>query len=233
MLKIHDLVTGYGDAQVLHGIALSLSRGDTLAVLGRNGAGKSTLFKVIAGLLPAWSGESLLDQAPLDEAGPDHRARLGFGYVPEERRIFSTLTVDENLLAGAKPGPRGETDWTPERALSLFPEIARRRAALAGTLSGGERQMLAIARALVGNPHYLLLDEPSEGLAPVVMQRLVPVLRDLAADGIALLVAEQNRRVAAQLCDRAMIMETGDMVFEGSLADLERDPTLVTRYLGV
>lgn len=233
VLNVSDLVTGYGDARVLQSINLSVSDGGALAILGRNGAGKSTLLKSIIGLLPIWSGHVTYRDVTMDDRSSDARARLGIGYVPEDRRIFGTLSVQENLLTGAKPDPNGKSTWSTSRVFDLFPELHRRRDAAAGTLSGGERQMLSIARALMGNPTILMLDEPSEGLAPVIVNRLVPTLRSLQANGIGLLVAEQNHALAARISERAVIMETGRIVYDGKFSDLKAAPEILARHLGV
>jgi branched-chain amino acid transport system ATP-binding protein len=233
MLDVTGLTSGYGKALAIEDISLGLGEAGSLAILGRNGAGKSTLLKTVMGLIRPWHGTVTLHGRNI--AGlPSHAiAEAGLGYVPEERRIFESLSVTENLLAGAKPGPGGKTRWTQARAFELFPEIARRHAAAAGTLSGGERQMLAIARALMGNPDVLLLDEPSEGLAPVVVRRLGDALSALRGDGISILISEQNRRLARVVAERAVILESGRTAWQGSFAELDAAPETAARYLGV
>ncbi len=233
MLSLSNVISGYGAAQALDSVSMSMADGGAVAILGRNGAGKSTLLKTIIGLLPVWEGQVTYRDTLLNDRSSDARAHMGIGYIPEDRRIFATLSVVENLTTGSKPGPGGEMPWTQDRVLDLFPELYRRRDAAAGTLSGGERQMLSIARALVGNPRLLLLDEPSEGLAPVILDRLVPTLRTLRNEGIGLLVAEQNRTLAERVTEHVLILETGKMVYSGTFEDLKAQPEFVTRHLGV
>lgn len=233
MLDVRNLQSGYGKALAIDGISFTLDAPGSLAILGRNGAGKSTLIKSIMGLIRPWSGDVTFKDAAIAGWPTDRIACAGIGYVPEERRIFESLSVIENLLAGEKPGTDGTPRWTAPGIFEMFPEIARRRDAAAGTLSGGERQMLAIGRALMGNPELLLLDEPSEGLAPVVVNRLGDVLRALRGEGISILIAEQNRRLARTVADQAIIMETGRIAWRGSFADMDADPDIARRLLGV
>ncbi len=232
MLEVRDLRSGYGNALAVDGISFGVARGESLAILGRNGAGKTTTLKTLTGLIRPWSGAIDFKGRPIAGLTADTIARAGIGYVPEDRRIFESLSVTENLLAGEKPGANG-TAWTTARVFDLFPEIARRADAAAGTLSGGERQMLAVGRALMGNPELLLLDEPSEGLAPVVVNRLGEALGALRDDGIAILISEQNRRLARQVAEDLVIIETGRIVFSGSFAGLDTDPDIAARHLGV
>jgi len=233
MLEIENLTTGYGLAQVIDNLSFSVDPNEGLALLGRNGAGKSTTLKTIAGLIKPWTGRIRLDGHSIDMMATDQIAQLGIGYVPEERRIFADLTVSENLITGKKAGPSGEMFWTENRVFELFPEIARRQHASAGSLSGGERQMLAIARALVGNPRFLLLDEPSEGLAPVIIQKMGSVLSALRVENVGLLIAEQNYRLASTLVDKALILETGINRHISSFDELNAHPKVVKDYLGV
>jgi len=233
MLEVRDLKAGYGKALAIDGVSFNVGASESLAVLGRNGAGKSTTLKSLIGLNRPWAGR--VDFKGTDIAGwtPDRIAHAGIGYVPEERRIFESLSVAENLLAGEKPGLGANPAWTAGRVFDLFPEIGRRRGAPAGTLSGGERQMLAVARALMGNPELLLLDEPSEGLAPVVVQRLGDALSGLRREGIAIIISEQNRRLARRVADNTVIMETGRIAYRGDFTDLDAHPEIVERLLGV
>ena len=210
-----------------------LMKYDTTLITGSNGAGKSTTIKSVMGLCDVYDGRITLDGVTLSGQSPDSIARAGVGYVPEDRRVFTDLSVMENLETGQKAGADGAVIWTASKVFDLFPEIARRRDATAGTLSGGERQMLAIARALMGNPCILLLDEPSEGLAPVVVQRLGETLSALALEGLTLLLAEQNKALARRLANNVVILETGHVVFTGTFDDLDRMPELLQRYLGV
>lgn len=233
MLEVQNLIVGYGKAQIIDCVSFQVDPKEGLALLGRNGAGKSTILKAVMGLLKPWSGDIRLNGQSIGDLPSDGIARLGIGYVPEERRIFADLSVVENLVTGAKPSPTGEIFWTQSRIFELFPEIARRRHADAGSLSGGERQMLAIARALVGNPCFLLLDEPSEGLAPVVVQKLGTVLSALRQENVGLLVAEQNQKLASRLVDHALILETGINRHTSSFNELRTQPQVVENYLGV
>lgn len=232
MLEVRDLRSGYGNALAVDGISFGVARGDSLAILGRNGAGKTTTLKTVMGLIRTWSGVIAFKGQPITGLTADAIARTGIGYVPEDRRIFESLSVTENLITGEKPGANG-TSWTTTKVFDLFPEIARRADAAAGTLSGGERQMLAVGRALMGNPALLLLDEPSEGLAPVVVTRLGEALKALRDDGIAILISEQNRRLARQVSENLVIVETGRIVFGGSFPDLDANPDIAVRHLGV
>lgn len=233
MLEVSGLRSGYAGALAIDDISLRLNSPGSLAMLGRNGAGKSTTLKTIMGLIRPWSGVITFDGANISGWSSDRIARAGIGYVPEDRRVFPSLSVRENLETGAKPGSAGTNNWSMDKVFQLFPEIARRRTAAAGTLSGGERQMLAIGRALMGNPRLLLLDEPSEGLAPVVVNRLGVAFGALANDGIAILIAEQNRRLAASVARDIIILETGRIGYQGDFETLAADPAISERYLGL
>tara|TARA_R110000787_G_scaffold63679_10_gene143834 strand:+ start:12914 stop:13615 length:702 start_codon:yes stop_codon:yes gene_type:complete len=233
MLEVNNLTAGYGAARAISEVAFRVPTAGAVALLGRNGAGKSTTIKSVMGLCDVYDGRITLDGVTLSGQSPDSIARAGVGYVPEDRRVFTDLSVMENLETGQKAGADGAVIWTASKVFDLFPEIARRRDATAGTLSGGERQMLAIARALMGNPCILLLDEPSEGLAPVVVQRLGETLSALALEGLTLLLAEQNKALARRLANNVVILETGHVVFTGTFDDLDRMPELLQRYLGV
>ncbi|MEX0693238.1 MAG: ABC transporter ATP-binding protein [Rhodospirillales bacterium] len=233
MLEISGLQSGYAGALAIDGLSFRLGSSDSLAMLGRNGAGKSTTLKTIMGLIRPWSGTVTYAGTDITGWSSDRIARAGIGYVPEDRRVFPSLSVSENLETGAKPGSDGTVRWNADKVFQLFPEIARRRNAAAGTLSGGERQMLAIGRALMGNPGLLLLDEPSEGLAPVVVNRLGLALGALGDDGIAILIAEQNRRLAARVAGDVIILETGRIGYRGTFAELAADPAISERYLGL
>jgi branched-chain amino acid transport system ATP-binding protein len=234
ILEVENLGAAYGQAQILFGVSLTLARGEIAALMGRNGAGKSTTLKAIMGLVTARA-------ATLRFAGHDIRrlptyriARLGLGYVPEERRIFTDLTVYENLEVGTKAAlDRDLAPWTPERLFAIFPNLAEMRGRRASQMSGGEQQMLTIARTLMGNPQAVLLDEPSEGLAPVIVEQMAEAVRRMKAEGIAVLLSEQNLVFAAAVADRAYIIEKGAIRHEGPMAQIADDPALREAYLAV
>ncbi len=233
MLEVTGLQSGYGKALAIDGVSLRLDAASGLALLGRNGAGKSTTLKSIMGLIPPWQGDIRFKGEMIGGRTPEHIAHTGIGYVPEERRIFESLSVVENLLTGEKSGSGDLRIWTTARVFELFPEIARRRSAPAGTLSGGERQMLAIGRALMGNPELLLLDEPSEGLAPVVVNRLGSVFSTLRTEGIAIVISEQNRKLARAVAEDLVILETGSIAYSGTFTSLDTDPGIARRFLAI
>ncbi len=231
MLELKRLNSGYGRAQVLFDFELRLGAGEVVALLGRNGAGKSTALKATMGLLPLFSGEILFNREKLQGLEPFRIARLGLGYVPEDRRIFTGLSVRENLEAGRQPPRAGAPRWTPEKLFELFPNLGRMRDRNGVSMSGGEQQMLAIARTLMGNPRALLLDEPFEGLAPVIVDAVAASIRELKREGLSVLLCEQNLRYARLVADRACIIEMGRICHTGSLAGLDSDPALRERYL--
>jgi len=233
MLELRALCAGYGRAQILFDVSFAVADGEALALFGRNGAGKSTTLKTIAGLVPARGGEVLFAGERIDRLPPYRIARAGVGYVPDTRRIFTELTVAENLDVGRRNPRAGQAAWTPERVHALFPNLRELRDRPGGRISGGEQQMLAIARTLMGNPRLLLLDEPSEGLAPVLVEQLAEALRTLKKEGVSMLICEQNLRFAEAIADRACVMEGGYLRFDGTLAQLERDADARARYLGV
>ncbi len=226
MLRVSHLSAAYGRAQVLFDVSLSVSRGQAMAVLGHNGAGKSTLFKCVMGLMRPTAGAIELNDQDLVGLESHRIARLGLGYVPEERRIFADLTVAENLTTGAREPRPGQAPWTRDRLHALFPNLAALENRLAGRISGGEQQMLAVARTLMGNPDLLLLDEPSEGLAPTIVEGLKRTIADLKDSGLTLLISEQNLRFVSGLADQVLVMETGRVRWQGAIADLARNPTL-------
>jgi branched-chain amino acid transport system ATP-binding protein len=233
MLEVRDLDAFYGGAQILRGLSLTVGEGEVVALLGRNGAGKSTTLKSIMGLLRARGGSVAFEAREI--AGlPSYRiCRLGLGYVPEERRIFKELSVLENLEVGRREAAPGREPWTPERLFELFPNLAERRGNAGGDLSGGEQQMLTIARTLMGNPRLLLLDEPSEGIAPLLVELLAKTLRTLKGQGLTLLLSEQNLHFARALADRAYIIEGGAIRYEGTMAELDARPEIRSAYLVV
>ena len=229
LLKIEQLSAGYGEAIVLSRISLSLAEGEALALLGRNGMGKTTLINSIVGVTRYFSGAIALDGRDITRLRPDQRAHAGVGWVPQERNIFKSLTVHENLTAVAQPGP-----WTPARAYALFPRLDERRRNLGGQLSGGEQQMLAVARALVLNPRVMLLDEPLEGLAPIIVEELLAALRSvIRGEGMSAILVEQNPQKVLGVTDRAVILERGAVVYEAASADLRSDHAVLERFLGV
>jgi branched-chain amino acid transport system ATP-binding protein len=223
MLNVSALTTFHGRAQILFGIDLKVERGQVVALLGRNGAGKSTTLKSIMGLVRPSGGEVTFDGRPLRGLKPHQIARLGLGYVPEERRIFTDLSVAENLEAGRQPPRPGVPQWTPERIFELFPGLTGLRSRLGGHISGGEQQMLTIARTLMGNPSMVLLDEPSAGLAPRVVEQMAHTITDLAGAGLTLLLSEQNLRFAAMVAHGVTVIETGCVGWQGTMADFSAD----------
>jgi branched-chain amino acid transport system ATP-binding protein len=209
MLEVRDLTAAYGRAQVLFGVTLTLAAGEVAVLAGRNGAGKSTTLKAIMGLVAQAYGEIRFQGRRIDGLQPFEIARLGLGYVPEDRRIFTDLTVAENLEAGRRPGRAGLEPWTPERLFELFPNLAGMRERRGSRMSGGEQKMLATARTLMGNPTAILLDEPSEGLAPLVVRQMAAAVRALKAAGMGVLLSEQNPRFAQDVADRVLRIEKG------------------------
>ncbi|MFY9315468.1 MAG: ABC transporter ATP-binding protein [Burkholderiales bacterium] len=233
MLELRHVGSGYGRAQVLFDLDLKLESGEVVALLGRNGAGKSTVLKTAMGLLPGFAGEILFEGKSVRNKEAYQVARLGLGYVPEDRRIFAGLSVMENLEAGRRPPRAGAPRWTPERLLELFPNLGRMRSRRAGGMSGGEQQMLAIARTLMGNPKVVLLDEPFEGLAPLIVEGVAASIRALKREGLSVLLCEQNLRIARRVADRACIIEQGRIRYDGGLDALDADPALRERYLAL
>jgi branched-chain amino acid transport system ATP-binding protein len=232
MLEVRALQAGYGAATILFDVSFDVGDGEAVALLGRNGAGKSTTLKAIAGWLKASRGEILLDGRRIDGAPAYRIARAGLGFVPEGRRIFTDLTVEENLEVGRR-GMHDGAPWTPQRAFSLFPMLAELKHRRGGQISGGEQQMLAIARTLMGNPRLLLLDEPGEGLAPLVVEQLAKALRELKRDGVTILLAEQSLLLASAIADRACVLESGQVRFTGPYVKFTADPQARAEYLGL
>ncbi len=233
MLDVTNLHSFYGRAHILHGVSLNLSAGEVVVLLGRNGAGKSTVMKSLIGLVRPFSGEIMFEGN--DIAGwPSHRiARAGLGYVPEERQIFTELSVIENLEVGRQPPRSGIRPWTHEDLFTLFPNLAEMRDRPGGRMSGGEQQMLAIARTLMGNPKAILLDEPSEGLSPLIVQHMQTAIHALKRQGVTVLLAEQNFHFAAGVADRAAMIEAGRIVWSGPMAALQADAALRAAHLAV
>jgi branched-chain amino acid transport system ATP-binding protein len=233
LLSVEGLRASYGLAQVLFGVSLSVGRGEVVALMGRNGAGKTTTLKAIMGLIADRSGMVRFDGRDVSRLEPYRVARLGLGYVPEERRIFTDLTVYENLEVGRQPARGGRPPWTPERLFRIFPNLAEMEGRRASAMSGGEQQMLTIARTLMGNPQMVLLDEPSEGLAPVIVEEMADAVLAMKADGIAVLLSEQNLAFAGAVADRAYVIERGAIRHAGPMVELEADEALRAAYLSV
>jgi branched-chain amino acid transport system ATP-binding protein len=223
MLQVNELNTFYGKAQILFNLGLEIRQGEVVVLLGRNGAGKTTTFKSIMGIVPPQSGNITYKGVSIDKLPPFKTCALGLGYVPEDRRIFSGLTILENLEVGKQPARRGLKVWTSERLFELFPNLSERRKQAGGTLSGGEQQMLTIARTLMGNPELIILDEPSEGLAPVIVDQLADIIQTLKDEGVSILLAEQNLNFAKFICDRAYIIYQGSVCHESTIDELSNE----------
>ncbi len=233
MLTVEGLHTYYGRAHILADLSLSVARGEVVVLLGRNGAGKSTTLKSIMGLVPAHDGRIAFAGVDITGWSPHDVARLGLGYVPEDRRIFTELTVMENLAVGRQP-PRAEAPhWTPERLFAIFPNLAEMRDRPGGRMSGGEQQMLTIARTLMGNPRAILLDEPSEGLAPVIVEEMARTIVALKGEGLTVMLSEQNLHFAHLVADRAYIIEKGRIRYHGTMAELAANAAVRAQYLSV
>jgi branched-chain amino acid transport system ATP-binding protein len=223
ILQISGLNTYYGKAQILFNLGLEIRQGEVVVLLGRNGAGKTTTLKSIMGIVPPKSGNITYKGVSIDKLPPYKTCALGLGYVPEDRRIFSGLTILENLEVGKQPARKGLDVWTSERLFELFPNLAERRNQAGGTLSGGEQQMLTIARTLMGNPEMIILDEPSEGLAPVIVDQLADTVQTLKNEGVSILLAEQNLNFAKFICDRAYIIYQGSVCHESTIDTLSNE----------
>jgi len=228
-LELRHVCAGYGETVVLEDINLALAPGESLSVIGRNGVGKSTLLGTVMGHTTLHAGQVMLDGVSLARVPVFRRARVGLGFVPQEREIFPSLTVRENLEVGARPGP-----WTQERVLDLFAQLRERRSNMGNQLSGGEQQMLSIARALLTNPSMLLMDEPTEGLAPVIVEALTAVLQRLRGEGaLSIVLVEQNSRVALAFSARTVVMDKGRIVYDGDSAALSADSERLAQLIGV
>ena len=223
----------YGDSHVLHGVSFAVNPGRVLALLGRNGAGKTTCMSTIIGFLPPRDGEIRLFGESIAGLAPETISRKGIGFVPQGRRIFPTLTVRENLLVARQSRSSIDKPWTLERVCDLFPRLKERLAQHAGSLSGGEQQMLAIGRALMGNPRLLLMDEPSEGLAPLIVAEVGRTIARLKSEGQSIVLVEQNIKLAFDLADEVVMLNTGRVVFAGSVAEVRDNEALITQHLGV
>jgi len=232
-LEVQALETGYGKAQVLFGVDLEVEAGELVALLGANGAGKTTLLRALSGLLRPWKGSVLLGGKDLRGLSPARRARLGLGHVPEGRQLFPLMTVEENLRLGAAFLAPGREKEGYERVYALFPRLAERRRQLAGTLSGGEQQMLAIGRALMGFPRILLVDEPSLGLSPRLAEEVLLALKEVARGGVGVLHVEQNVALSLEVAERGYVLEHGRVVLEGPAQALAQDPRVREAYLSL
>ena len=229
LLKVEGLKPGYGEAVVVQGVDLSMDEGESLALLGRNGTGKTTLLNTLVGVTRRHAGRIWLAGREITHLPAHRRAEAGIGWVPQERNIFKSLTVDENLSAVARPGP-----WTPPRVYEMFPRLAERKSNMGNQLSGGEQQMLAVARALVLNPKLLLLDEPLEGLAPIIVEELLrSIARLVREEGLSAIIVEQNPRMILPITRRAVVLDRGAVVHTGDSPALLADPTTLDRWLAV
>ena len=233
MLDVVGLDVRYGSSQVLFGLKLKVHHGETLALLGRNGAGKSTSMKAIAGVISSTAGSIRFSDKDITGMASHLIARAGIGFVPEDRQIFTGLSVQDNLTIAAKLGQQGEQVWTLERVYEMLPLLYPLRQRMGGLLSGGEQQMLTIGRALMGNPSLLLLDEPSEGLAPIMVQKIGELIENLRQLGTTIVLAEQNLHFCLGLADRAVVIDKGSDVFVGSIAELNANADIKKRYLSV
>ena len=233
LLEVRAVETFYDSSQILFGLDLDVARGDCVALLGRNGAGKSTTMKSIMRLAPPQRGMVRVNGRDVSRLRPDQIANSGLGYVPEDRQIFKLQTVEGNLRLGMKKGLQGQNDWPLERLYDFFPLLGDARRKSAGLLSGGQQQLLSIARALAGNPDLLLLDEPSEGLAPVIMDQIQALILQLRGQGVTLLVAEQNMRFCMDIASRVAVIDHGVIVFQGDIAEFRARPDVASRYLAV
>jgi branched-chain amino acid transport system ATP-binding protein len=233
VFEVADLHSYYGRAHILQGVGFSVAAGEVLVLLGRNGAGKSTTLKSLIGLVRPQQGSIRLAGQEIAGLEPHRIARAGLGYVPEERRIFTDLTVMENLEVGRQPARDGRPAWTEAALFELFPNLGAMRSRLGGRMSGGEQQMLTIARTLMGNPRLLLLDEPSEGLAPVIVEQMAHAILALKQQGVTVLLAEQNLHFAARVADGAVVIESGRIVWAGGMQELMDDEAARRAHLQV
>jgi branched-chain amino acid transport system ATP-binding protein len=230
-LSVQELNSHYGPAQILFDIALEVGDGEVVALLGRNGAGKSTTFRSIVGLVAQRTGRVVFEGRDVFDEPTHAIVRAGLGYVPEERRIFTDLTVEENLEVGRQPMRPNAPHWTEGKLFALFPNLGEMRGRLGGRMSGGEQQMLTIARTLMGNPSLVLLDEPSEGLSPRILEQMVEAILTMKKAGVSLVVSEQNLHFARLICDRAYIIERGRICFAGTMAELDARPDIRDAHL--
>ena len=238
LLSAKELCGWYGAAQILFDVNLEVNRGEVVALMGRNGAGKSTTLKALTGMLDKRRGTVQFMGTAISQSEPHHAGRLGLGYVPEDRRIFTDLTVMENLEVG-RQSPRHWLDgtaapvWTPEKLFRLFPNLGEMPDRLGSRMSGGEQQMLTVARTLMGNPYLVLLDEPSEGVAPVIVEQMVQTILELKSQGVSILLCEQNMHFAELVSDRAYVLEKGQICYQASMAELSANQEVRRAYLSV
>ncbi len=232
-LTVEGLNSFYGPAHILFDVGLEVAPGEVVALLGRNGAGKSTTFRSIAGLVTNRHGRVRFGEADISRAAPYEIARMGLGYVPEDRRIFTELTVEENLSVGRQKPRAHAPAWDPERLYALFPNLSEMRRRPGGRMSGGEQQMLTIARTLMGNPSLVLLDEPSEGLAPKIVEQMAAAIIAMKREGLGMVISEQNLHFARLISDRAYIIEKGRVRFSGTIAEIDADDAIRDAYLAV
>ncbi|WP_034301551.1 ABC transporter ATP-binding protein [Herbaspirillum sp. RV1423] len=233
LLRVEGLNAFYGRAHILFDVALEVRRGEVVALMGRNGAGKSTTMKAIMGLMDRAQGKVDFLGKDISRARPHQIARMGMGYVPEDRRVFADLSVLENLEVGRQPPRPGAVAWTPQKLFALFPNLGEMPQRLGGRMSGGEQQMLTVARTLMGNPYLVLLDEPSEGVAPVIVEQMADMIMTLKREGMSILLSEQNLHFAELVSDRAYVLENGHVRYQGTMDELAADAAVRHAYLSV
>lgn len=233
ILEIKEIITCYGQSQVLHGISLNVQQGEVVSLLGRNGVGKTTTFRSIMGLTPPRSGSIKLKGVEIVGKAPFEIARLGIGYVPDDRRIFPDLTVEENLEMARRLAPKKSGQWTLSRVYNLFPVLERLRRSKGTCLSGGEQKMLAIGRALMKNPDLILLDEPAEGLAPLIVKNLMAIIQEIQRSGVTILLADQNLKFCRRVAQRGYIIEKGLIHYEGQIESIWQNEEIVRKFLAV
>jgi branched-chain amino acid transport system ATP-binding protein len=233
VISLDNIDVFYGASQILFGVSLDVIEGQTMALLGRNGAGKSTTMKTIAGIAPPRTGTIRVGSTPMNGQKPHRVARAGIGYVPEDRQIFPEHSVEDNLVIAAKRGPQGQDYWTLPRVYDVFPLLKPMCSRMGGRLSGGEQQMLTIARSLMGNPTVMLLDEPSEGLAPIIVQRIGDLIRQLQGLGVTVLLAEQNMHFCLGIATHATVIDKGQIVYRDTIAGLKANKAIRDRYLAL
>jgi branched-chain amino acid transport system ATP-binding protein len=233
MLKVSGLNAFYGRAQILYDVELEVGRGEVVALMGRNGAGKSTTMKALMGMLPSRRGAINFCGLDISTMPPYRIARLGMGFVPEDRRVFGDLSVMENLDTGRQPPREDAPRWTPEKLFKLFPNLGEMPNRPGSQMSGGEQQMLTVSRTLMGNPYLVLLDEPSEGVAPIIVEQMANMILELKREGLSILLSEQNMHFAELVSDRAYVLEKGQIRFSGTIDELARDVSVRRAYLSV